>query len=182
MKKNRLNDTWDIIGIWERHPKAMDFLNSKFQSQLDMFLHLAKDIDKQDLELNHEERWAMRKVYIGQFINPSGKFYMPFANSNVSIKEAAEDELWEEWMNRNLEKHNLEMIGCEGDSVSRFLCRYYDYDDECIKKMTHDDVEKYLFEILSEYRGDQLVTIPGMYEILSQHFNNEIIERYLEDL
>ena len=32
-----------------------------------------------------------------------------------------------------------------------------------------------LVDILREYRGNQLLSIPGIYEILSEHFNNDAL-------
>lgn len=38
-----------------------------------------------------------------------------------------------------------------------------------------------LAEILLEYNGNQLLSIPGVYEILSEKFNNEVLEKMEKD-
>ena len=46
-------------------------------------------------------------------------------------------------------------------------------------KMTHDEFVSILQEIVKE-EGAANITIPGVYEILAEHFNNEILTRWEE--
>ena len=48
-------------------------------------------------------------VYVGSIlhISPSGKFYLPFARSNVSDKEMLKDQIYWEALNDFLEDHDL---------------------------------------------------------------------------
>ena len=41
--------------------------------------------------------------------------------------------------------------------------------------VTNEMFEQKLEEILKTYNGAQLLTIPGVYELLSEHFNNEVL-------
>lgn len=43
--------------------------------------------------------------------------------------------------------------------------------------MTHDRFNKELIEVLQEKSVSELIRIPGIYEILSEEFNNEVIKR-----
>ena len=45
-------------------------------------------------------------------------------------------------------------------------------------KMTDEEFDSILEEVLNEYRGNQLLDIPGVYEIMSEHFNNEVLSRW----
>jgi len=42
-------------------------------------------------------------------------------------------------------------------------------------KMTQEDFDNILNSILQGMNGSQLLTIPGIYEILSEEFNNEVL-------
>lgn len=46
-------------------------------------------------------------------------------------------------------------------------------------RMTTEDFQRILFEVLREYNGEQLVTeVPGLYSDLSEYFNNEVLDRW----
>ena len=49
---------------------------------------------------------------------------------------------------------------------------------EKYEAITDDKFDEILVEILNEHRGGQLISIPGVYEILSEEFNNEILGRW----
>ena len=41
--------------------------------------------------------------------------------------------------------------------------------------ITQEQFDNELMKILSEYNGKQLLLIPGIYEIVSEHFNNDVL-------
>ena len=46
----------------------------------------------------------------------------------------------------------------------------------------YDDISQIRFDdglrsILADYTGEQLLSIPGIYEIVSEHFNNEVLAK-----
>ena len=45
-------------------------------------------------------------------------------------------------------------------------------------KMTQENFDRILIEILDEWTGSQLLTFPGVYELLSEEFNNEVLNRW----
>lgn len=49
-------------------------------------------------------------------------------------------------------------------------------------KITDELFDAKLMEILSGMTAAQLLSVPGVYEIVSEEFNNEIIETIEEDL
>jgi len=49
-------------------------------------------------------------------------------------------------------------------------------------KITPEKFDAALKAILREQKGDQLLSIPGIYEIVSEHFNNDAIELVENDI
>jgi len=47
-----------------------------------------------------------------------------------------------------------------------------------MSNITHEEFVDILQDILHEESVGELLTIPGIYEILSEEFNNEVLERY----
>lgn len=43
-----------------------------------------------------------------------------------------------------------------------------------------EEFDRILTGILREMRGDQLLTIPGIYEILAEEFNNDVLDVWEE--
>jgi hypothetical protein len=48
-------------------------------------------------------------------------------------------------------------------------------------KMTDAEFDQILKEIMDESPASALLTIPGIYEIVSEEFNNEILDRWAEN-
>lgn len=48
-------------------------------------------------------------------------------------------------------------------------------------KMTDDNFIDYLMDILQEEGVTVIVQIPGVYEILSEYFNNEVLDAWAHD-
>jgi len=143
MKQRR--DTWDYKEIWmKRHPARIE---SMFGDQLLCILVIGTKIDQEDVQEDPDDLMncvQRRMIYLGTIMNmtPSGKVYYPFACSNVSIKEAALDEVWREYMDRELEKHDLFLESGEGDPCDMFLCRYYDLPDQPEEWEDEDEWER----------------------------------------
>lgn len=45
-------------------------------------------------------------------------------------------------------------------------------------KISTEDFDRILAEIMNEDNASSLLTIPGVYEIVSEHFNNEVLEKW----
>jgi hypothetical protein len=69
-----------------------------------------------------------RRLYIGTVFAwyPSGKYYMPFACSNVTEEEAEKDEEWREAVEAECEKLGVSFEHGEGDPCDLFICEYRD--------------------------------------------------------
>jgi hypothetical protein len=63
-----------------------------------------------------------RRVFLGTVfaLYPSGKYYMPWACSNVTEREAAEDEAFREQLEAEAEKRGLYIANGEGDPCDVF--------------------------------------------------------------
>lgn len=59
----------------------------------------------------------VKSVYLGSVfsLSPSGKYYTPFACSNVTEKEAEEDEAWYEELEETAQEHGLFIESGQGD-------------------------------------------------------------------
>jgi len=71
-------------------------------------------------------------IFVGTCFNmtPSGKYYTPFANSNVTIKEALKDEIYQEVLEDILEEQGLWSQSGEGDPCDVFFCKCLDRIEE----------------------------------------------------
>lgn len=127
-------ETWDYLKLWEKSGKVIPHFYAKFSLQLQSMLKMAEDIDSEPICEDRElldQGMVKRGIYLGSMfsITPSGKFYTPWANSNVSLKEAAIDELWQEFMEENLRMNDLSLEYGESDGTDMFLYRYYNIED-----------------------------------------------------
>jgi hypothetical protein len=62
-------------------------------------------------------------LYLGSVLSlsPSGKYYTPFANGNITAKEAKADEAWYAAMDRAAEKHGGSIESGEGDPCDLYF-------------------------------------------------------------
>jgi len=71
------------------------------------------------------ERTNEKIIYIGSVLDllPSGKYYTPWACSNVTEEEAEADEEWWEAFDTELAKHNAWSETYEGDPLDILVVR-----------------------------------------------------------
>jgi len=48
-------------------------------------------------------------------------------------------------------------------------------------EITQDMFDSKLTEILGRQTADRLLAVPGIYEVVSEHFNNEVLDAIAED-
>uniref|UniRef100_A0A6M3JXJ9 Uncharacterized protein n=1 Tax=viral metagenome TaxID=1070528 RepID=A0A6M3JXJ9_9ZZZZ len=48
-------------------------------------------------------------------------------------------------------------------------------------KMTNEDFDRILAEIMNESPASHLLTVPGVYEAVSEHFNNDVLAKWDEE-
>ena len=77
-------------------------------------------------EVGDGEFGQVRSIYIGTVFSwyPSGKFYTPFANSNVTEEEAKQDAEWREAVENECSERGLTFEHGEGDPCDLFICEY----------------------------------------------------------
>jgi len=49
------------------------------------------------------------------------------------------------------------------------------------KEITQEEFDDILNDILSEEKANQLLTIAGIYEIVSEEYNNKVLKRWEND-
>ena len=122
------------------------------------WIEVARLMDLEDLEIDPDNDGFIQSVYLGSIISlcPSGKFYTPFANSNVdrcpecegfgkysicgveheclgccgvTSREAHYDELYMEQLKKEAEHYGLCVTSGEGGMDDMFAARFFN-DDE----------------------------------------------------
>jgi len=75
---------------------------------------------------------SSRRVFLGTVMDlmPSGKFYTPWACSNVSDEEAEEDEAWREQAEEELGSIGAVLESGEGDPCDLFAVQYVEEENE----------------------------------------------------
>lgn len=48
-------------------------------------------------------------------------------------------------------------------------------------KMTQEDFDRILISIVGDVPASSLIGIPGIYEVLAEHFNNEVLDTWEEE-
>ena len=113
---------WDDYRI-----KVIEKAKEEAENMIEAFEASKDDEDCIKDSFNNEQYIA---VYYGNIldINPSGKYYTPWANSNVSEEEAEEDEeFWEE-IERVLSEKGLWYESGEGDALDIYICGHIEGD------------------------------------------------------
>lgn len=69
-------------------------------------------------------------AYIGTVfsLTPTGKYYTPFANSNVTEAEAEKDEVWFECLEEVCDEHDVSYTSGEGNPCDLFVEKGFDID------------------------------------------------------
>jgi len=82
-------------------------------------IDLAKDV------IAEMKRTNEKTIYVGSVLNlsPSGKYYMPWACSNVTEEEAEEDEEWWNEFENELTKYGAWAETYEGDPLDVLVVR-----------------------------------------------------------
>ncbi len=89
----------------------------------------------EDCQNNTEEDYfgeMIGRSFIGTVfgLSPSGKFYTPWAASNVSEQEALLDELWYEALELVAHRHDLGVESGEGDPCDLFVFKVFEKVEE----------------------------------------------------
>lgn len=90
------------------------------------------ELETQEWERSEwDEELETRRVFIGTVFNlsPSGKYYTPWANSNVTEREALIDEAWWSLLEREAGELNLCVESGEGDPCDIFVAECRDKKD-----------------------------------------------------
>lgn len=105
-------------------------LTPEIEVDLD-FEYLHELLLLEDVQLDELDR-PMKMFYVGtvQCLLPSGKYYTPFARSNVTDFEAEVDQIWWEKAEEAALKQECYLTNGEGSATDIFLIKYVQDDDE----------------------------------------------------
>jgi len=120
--------------VWDKHG-CFDLLNSKYSDQIESDFHwdnIISELNNPDDDMIIDDEWNDSKyvsLYVGNILSimPSGKYYMPFACSNIeNVREVLQDECYREALESKLESLGLWMEAGEGDPLDTFICKSID--------------------------------------------------------
>jgi len=119
----------EISKVWGNN-NVYDILFQKYTAEIESQfnwegIHAELDVGEFLADQECEGDDPISLMYVGSVFNltPSGKYYMPWACSNVTSKEALKDECWFEALNSVLEAHGLWSQSGEGDPCDVFFCK-----------------------------------------------------------
>ena len=84
------------------------------------------ELDNTEAEMYDGE--MIKSVYLGTCFDllPSGKYYMPWACSNVTEDEANQDEAWYNEVESKLGELGIYLESGEGDPCDLYICKIID--------------------------------------------------------
>ena len=180
--KSKFKETYDYWELWNKKNKNVEnYFLKQWEDQFSRIRKICQNIETtgeyiKENNFDHDEPYYSEFVGSVFSITPSGKYYMPFASSNVSVKEAAIDEFWNEEFQKILEEEGCWDEGGEGDPCDMFICKIA---EKRKPEISNEDFDRILSEIINEdLTAKDILAIPGIYEILSEYYNNDIIGRY----
>lgn len=93
---------------------------------------LRAELDAEDWQEGDNPDCETRRLFIGSVfaLTPSGKYYMPWACSNVTSAEADEDRDWYAQAEYELDSIGCCLVSGEGDPCDLFVEESRDRDDD----------------------------------------------------
>ena len=88
----------------------------------DNYANAAKEYGQEEIDDWGEFSMSAKSTFLGTVfaLCPSGKYYTPWANSNVDYDEAILDACWYDAMDEVFEKHGFYVSSGEGSSTDLF--------------------------------------------------------------
>lgn len=138
---------------------------------------LRAELNEQSWEPDYQdnpETSEVRRVFLGTVfaLTPSGKFYTPWACSNVTEAEADEDEQWYDKARQELESIELSLEGGEDDPCDLFAVEYRDVmSPEEIKDKYAARIAALLDAVIADIREeDESLVISEIYDMHCDDF------------
>ena len=120
--------------VWYRHG-VFDLMAEKYSNQIETYFiwdNILSELENPDDDNIVDDDFNDCKyasLYVGSVLNlyPSGKFYTPWACSNIeNVREALLDECYREALESKLDSLGLWMQSGEGDFLDVFFCKSLD--------------------------------------------------------
>ncbi len=114
---------------------------------------IKKEMEKQPWSMAPEsDDAAMRAVYLGQMINPSGKYYMPWTTNQTDEDVDVDTAFWEK-MNEEAEAAGYSMTSGEGDPTDSYVAEYKMLDEFTDKEREALENGEEIFE--GQFEGEE---------------------------
>lgn len=125
---DKMSQVWNDHGVFDLMVKrCSDLIKDEYNWDV-----IVKELNDPDSDMIVDDDFNDCKyaaLYIGSVLSifPSGKFYTPFANSNIeNVREALIDECYREALESKLDSLGLWMESGEGDPLDTFFCKSLD--------------------------------------------------------
>ena len=134
-KMDKIKNNYDKMAeIWERHG-VFDLLNDRYSKQIEatfIWDNILSELNNPNDDMIVDDEFDDCKyaaLYVGSSLSimPSGKYYLPFACSNIeNVREALQDEVYQQALLDKLESLGLWWESGEGDPLDTFFCKSID--------------------------------------------------------
>ena len=120
--------------VWDKH-NVFDLMVEKYSKEIEseyLWNNILNELNNPDEDMIVDDDFNDIKyasLYIGSVLSimPSGKFYMPFACSNINnVREALLDECYREAFELKCGSLELWLENGEGDPTDMFICKTID--------------------------------------------------------
>ena len=128
------HDYEKMAEVWDRHG-VFDLMATRYGKQIDQEFNwdnIQAMLDDPSDDMIVDDEWNDSKytaLYVGSILSifPSGKYYLPFACSNIeNVREALLDECYQDALNEKLEGLGMWSENGEGNPLDVFSCKSID--------------------------------------------------------
>lgn len=113
-------------------PDRIDELTAEYAAEAEEIVSSAwPELESAEINEDYDDN-RIQSVFLGTVfaLMPSGKYYTPWANGNVTEEEAETDELFTDALEAAAEKRGAWIESGEGDPCDLFLCRHAQEESE----------------------------------------------------
>ena len=164
------------VDIWEKEAKEK---NKKF-NRYEKFVEMAKQACETYTSWSNGEVYGYRiELYRLQFDDDGALEDQSYYEDEIDL--LWEDSCWGYYGYDELDGHMKDTIinNLEAHLNSMKAKSQFDSKGESnYINMRDEDFNRILETIIKKQTPSQLITIPGLYEVISEHFNNEVLEEW----
>lgn len=135
---------------------------------------ITKLVEEAEIQVDMDGN-LVKRHYLGSIIslNPSGKYYTPFAYSNVTLEEAEADKEWWDSIEKEAEERGFFLEFGEGDALDVFIGKIIETEDDEEEAEPVAEYPEYV-----EFCRHMAGTTLDVFEVLVGGFNCGIEREY----